>query len=170
MSTDVVNKLWGFCHTLRHDGIDYGDYIVKHTEQTWEKWLQNKLLHPRVYRYERVDTRMPQFDLQEDEIQDVMVVLKGMRGRTKDNDVRGHKLTPMEAAREKGREKAIAFVGVDGLPHEGAKYVQEGVLGVTFEYPLCVDKAVEVGLRILREPGFRPEKTYLMNSRIITRP
>lgn len=74
------------------------------------------------------------------------------------------------AAREKGREKAIAFVGVDGLPHEGAKYVREGVLGVTFEYPLCVDKAVEVGLRILREPGFRPEKTYMMNSRIITRP
>ncbi len=25
--SDVVNKLWGFCHTLRHDGIDYGDYI-----------------------------------------------------------------------------------------------------------------------------------------------
>lgn len=24
---DIVNKLWGFCHTLRHDGIDYGDYI-----------------------------------------------------------------------------------------------------------------------------------------------
>ena len=26
--SDVVQKLWGFCHTLRHDGIDYGDYIV----------------------------------------------------------------------------------------------------------------------------------------------
>jgi len=25
--TDIVAKLWGFCHTLRHDGIDYGDYI-----------------------------------------------------------------------------------------------------------------------------------------------
>lgn len=74
------------------------------------------------------------------------------------------------AAKEKGREKAIAFVGVDGLPHEGAKYVREGVLGVTFEYPLCVDKAVEVGMRILKEPGFEPEKTYLMNSRIITGP
>jgi hypothetical protein len=22
--TDVVQKLWGFCHTLRHDGVDYG--------------------------------------------------------------------------------------------------------------------------------------------------
>src|ERR1019366_4271002 len=25
--TDVVQKLWGFCHPLRHDGVDYGDYI-----------------------------------------------------------------------------------------------------------------------------------------------
>jgi type I restriction enzyme M protein len=29
--TDVVGKLWGFCHTLRHDGIDYGDYIEQIT-------------------------------------------------------------------------------------------------------------------------------------------
>lgn len=29
--TDVVAKLWGFCHTLRHDGIDYGDYIEQIT-------------------------------------------------------------------------------------------------------------------------------------------
>jgi mono/diheme cytochrome c family protein len=47
---------------------------------------------------------MPQFDLQKDEIEAVMVTLKGMRGKTKDDDVRGHKLTPMEAQRERGRE------------------------------------------------------------------
>lgn len=29
--TDIVGKLWGFCHTLRHDGIDYGDYIEQLT-------------------------------------------------------------------------------------------------------------------------------------------
>jgi type I restriction enzyme M protein len=28
---DVVQKFWGFCHTLRHDGIDYGDYIEQIT-------------------------------------------------------------------------------------------------------------------------------------------
>ena len=28
---DLVNKLWGFCHVLRHDGIDYGDYIEQLT-------------------------------------------------------------------------------------------------------------------------------------------
>jgi hypothetical protein len=25
LMSDIVGKLWGFCHTLRHDGIDYGD-------------------------------------------------------------------------------------------------------------------------------------------------
>lgn len=29
--SDIVGKLWGFCHTLRHDGVDYGDYIEQIT-------------------------------------------------------------------------------------------------------------------------------------------
>src|SRR6476619_5010631 len=29
--TDLVGKLWGFCHVLRHDGIGYGDYIEQLT-------------------------------------------------------------------------------------------------------------------------------------------
>ena len=28
---DLVNKLWGFCHTLRHEGVDYSDYIEELT-------------------------------------------------------------------------------------------------------------------------------------------
>jgi len=71
------------------------------------------------------------------------------------------------AAKEKGREKEMVFVGIDGLATEGAKYVEEGVLGVTFEYPLCVDKAVEIGTKMLNDPSFVPEKTYLMESSII---
>ena len=31
MTTDVVTKIWGFCHTLRHDGVNYGDYIEQIT-------------------------------------------------------------------------------------------------------------------------------------------
>lgn len=31
MNQDIVQKLWGFCHTLRHDGVDYGDYIEQIT-------------------------------------------------------------------------------------------------------------------------------------------
>jgi ribose transport system substrate-binding protein len=74
------------------------------------------------------------------------------------------------AAKEKGREAEMKFVGVDGLPHEGVQYVNDGILSVTFEYPLCVDKAVEVGLQMIRDPGFTPEKTYVLDSREIRSP
>ncbi len=40
--TDVVNKLWGFCHTLRHDGIDYGDYIEQLTYLLFLKMADEK--------------------------------------------------------------------------------------------------------------------------------
>ncbi|MFT5121426.1 MAG: ribose transport system substrate-binding protein [Kiritimatiellia bacterium] len=73
------------------------------------------------------------------------------------------------AAKEKGREGEMAFIGVDGLPSEGAKYVQDGILGVTFEYPLCVDKAHEIGMKMLKDASFTPEKTYTMDSRVINK-
>ena len=69
--------------------------------------------------------------------------------------------------KEKGREKEMTFIGIDGLPNEGAQYVKDGILSVSFEYPLCVDKAHEVGMKILTEKGFAPEKTYMMESHII---
>ncbi|HTS26582.1 MAG TPA: substrate-binding domain-containing protein [Bryobacteraceae bacterium] len=74
------------------------------------------------------------------------------------------------AAKELGREKEMIFVGVDGLGGEagGIKKVMDGILAATFVYPLCVDKAVEVGNRILREPGFRPEREYVLDSIMIT--
>lgn len=75
------------------------------------------------------------------------------------------------AAKELGREKEMIFVGVDGLDGEagGVKKVQDGVLAATFVYPLCVDKAVEIGNRLLREPGFRPEKEYVIESTMVTK-
>ena len=74
------------------------------------------------------------------------------------------------AAKDLGREKEMIFVGVDGLggPAGGIQKVIDGVLAVTFNYPLCVDKAVEIGNRILREPDFVPEKMYTMTSTMIT--
>ncbi|WP_158752178.1 substrate-binding domain-containing protein [Acidobacterium sp. S8] len=74
------------------------------------------------------------------------------------------------AARELGRDKGITFVGVDGLggPSGGIKKVMDGILQATFIYPLCVDKAIEISLRILHEPGFTPDKTYTMKSTMVT--
>lgn len=40
--TDVVNKLWGLCHTMRHDGIDYGDYIEQLTYLLFIKMAEEK--------------------------------------------------------------------------------------------------------------------------------
>src|SRR6266567_2764056 len=40
--TDIVNKLWGFCHTLRHDGIDYGDYIEQLTYLLFLKMAEER--------------------------------------------------------------------------------------------------------------------------------
>jgi type I restriction-modification system DNA methylase subunit len=44
-SMDVVNKLWGFCNTLRHDGIDYGDYIEQLTYLLFLK-MADENIHP----------------------------------------------------------------------------------------------------------------------------
>jgi ribose transport system substrate-binding protein len=97
-----------------------------------------------------------------------------LRAQPKIDVVYGHN-DPMAvgaylAAKELGREKEMIFVGVDGLGGEagGIKKVLDGVLAATFVYPLCVDKAVEIGNRILREPGFRPEKEYVIESTMVT--
>ncbi len=42
--TDVVQKLWGFCHILRHDGIDYGDYIEQLTFLLFLKMAEERKL------------------------------------------------------------------------------------------------------------------------------
>ena len=40
--TDVVGKPYEFCHTLRHDGIDYGDYIEQLTYLLFLKMIEEK--------------------------------------------------------------------------------------------------------------------------------
>ncbi len=40
--SDIVQKLWGFCHTLRHDGVDYGDYIEQLTYLLFLKMADEK--------------------------------------------------------------------------------------------------------------------------------
>jgi ribose transport system substrate-binding protein len=74
------------------------------------------------------------------------------------------------AARDLGREKQMIFIGVDGLGGSGGgvKKVMDGVLAATFYYPLCVDKAVEVGEQILHDTSFHPEKQYILQPELIT--
>jgi type I restriction enzyme M protein len=53
--TDVVQKLWGFCHTLRHEGIGYGDYIEQLTYMLFLKMADERSidLSEKKYKVER---------------------------------------------------------------------------------------------------------------------
>jgi ribose transport system substrate-binding protein len=97
-----------------------------------------------------------------------------LRAQSKIDIVYGHN-DPMAvgaylAAKELGREKEMAFIGVDGLggPAGGIRKVMDGILSATFVYPLCVDKTVEIANRMLHEPGFKPEKEYTIESILVT--
>lgn len=51
--SDIVQKLWGFCHTLRHDGVDYGDYIEQLTYLLFLKMAHEKGAEiPKSYSWE----------------------------------------------------------------------------------------------------------------------
>jgi ribose transport system substrate-binding protein len=71
------------------------------------------------------------------------------------------------AAKAAGREKTITFVGIDGLPHEGQMYVQQGILAASFEYPTGGREAIETALSILR--GEKVPKEITLSSRVFTK-
>ena len=74
------------------------------------------------------------------------------------------------AARAKGRESAIRFVGIDGLPglDGGRQAVTDGKLAATFVYPTGGKEAVDIAVRILKGESV-PHRITLPTERI-TRP
>lgn len=67
----------------------------------------------------------------------------------------------------KGREKKIKFVGIDALPHEGVKYVKDGLLAATFQYPTGGTEAIENALKILK--GEKVEKKITLGTKLFTK-
>jgi len=65
------------------------------------------------------------------------------------------------AAKQKGREKEMKFIGIDALPQEGVKYVSEGILDATFQYPTGGKEAVDWIVRILQKKETPPKKVTL---------
>jgi type I restriction enzyme M protein len=56
--SDIVNKLWGFCHTLRHAGVDYGDYIEQITYLLFLKMADERGIEiPNGYDWESLRPR-----------------------------------------------------------------------------------------------------------------
>ena len=54
------------------------------------------------------------------------------------------------AARDIGRAANIAFLGIDGIPEEGVKWVHEGILDATFLYKTPGDEGIRQALKFLR--------------------
>ncbi|MCC7495786.1 MAG: substrate-binding domain-containing protein [Fimbriimonadaceae bacterium] len=71
------------------------------------------------------------------------------------------------AAQAAKREKAIKFIGIDGLPHEGVKYVQDGLLDATFLYPTGGAEAIATALKILA--GETVEKRITLGTKVFTK-
>ncbi|MFZ5469503.1 MAG: c-type cytochrome [Myxococcota bacterium] len=58
------------------DLLDFGNAVPNPRHHSWYNFVDLKLRAPRAYRYERVDTRMPQFDFTDAEVESIMVFLK----------------------------------------------------------------------------------------------
>ena len=50
-------------------------------KETWDDWTYNKLKTPRIYATERIEQLMPQFDLADEDIRALRVLLRGFRDR-----------------------------------------------------------------------------------------
>jgi ribose transport system substrate-binding protein len=67
----------------------------------------------------------------------------------------------------KQANRAMRFVGIDALPHEGVRYVEEGILDATFLYPTGAAEAIDAAEALLQK---RPvPKTIVLGTRIFTK-
>ena len=67
----------------------------------------------------------------------------------------------------RGREKQIKFIGIDSLPHEGVRYVREGILTATFQYPTGGKDAIDNALKILN--GEQVPKNITLGTKLFTK-
>ena len=57
-NTNIVNKLWGYCHVLRHDGMDYGDYVEQLTYLLFLKMAEERSAEiPKEYSWSVLKTK-----------------------------------------------------------------------------------------------------------------
>lgn len=71
------------------------------------------------------------------------------------------------AAKAAGRDQQIRWIGIDALPHEGVKYVRQGILDATFLYPTGGAEAIETAAEILA--GKTVPKKIVLGTRIFTK-
>jgi cytochrome c2 len=93
--------------------LDFGDvqYFTEDPKhhQTYANWVWEKLHVPRIFGYERVETRMPQFDFTDEEALSILAFLKGQTGETPPPEYRAG-MDPLHAAVFKG-ERLVFWNG-----------------------------------------------------------
>ncbi|MEG3639923.1 substrate-binding domain-containing protein [Magnetococcus sp. PR-3] len=53
------------------------------------------------------------------------------------------------AAKDIGRERQIAFIGIDGIPQEGVRWVHQGIMKATFLYQTPGEEAIRQAIKLL---------------------
>lgn len=76
-------------------------------------------------------------------------------------------LTAYEVAKNAGREKNVLFIGIGGLPTQGAAYVSQGILTATFLRPTGGTQAIETLVKLI--DGQQAPKKITLPTHIITR-
>lgn len=67
---------------LDPEGFKGADAVTNIQEEHWQSWIRNKLKYPtEMYAHERADLKMPNFDLSDDELDSLLVFLKGLTNR-----------------------------------------------------------------------------------------
>lgn len=125
--------------------LEFGDTHIPHT---WESWTRNKLKNPDSYRTERILDKMPNFELADDEIDALVVLLKGLNGTIIPEPYR-YILSEKEEALENGRRLASKYncKGCHVLEGEGG-FIREYLKGKHL-YPPPLDMGpYHVGERI----------------------
>ena len=138
-STPGIDRHEGFMQAIKGTGIE----VIFAAEARWfepdaQREMQSAL------------TRFPQID--------------AVYGH---NDPMAHGAYLVTKQEGKGREKTMKFVGIDALGHEGIRYVKEGILSATFQYPTGGDEAIDQALKILK--GEKVEKNITLGTKIYTK-
>ena len=100
------------------EALDFGD--VTEIDFTWEAWTKNKLKNPRLFATERIVARMPDFELTDDEVEALTVLLKSFRGGNMSPN-HARMLTKKEQEIEKGRRLVEKYncVGCHKIENRG---------------------------------------------------
>jgi ribose transport system substrate-binding protein len=108
-------------------------------------------------------------DWKQDQAYNIMAT--ALRNNEKIDLVYGHN-DPMAygaylAAKDAGREKEMKFIGVDGLPDEGVRWVHSGELTATFLYATPGAEGLRQAVKLLN--GEKIEKTITLPTMAITK-